>query len=165
MLILLVLGLPDPLVALDSQASLHLTPKSLLAPVADHFGACNRLFTWFLERSRRQRTIRLPGWLSRLLGLWALIRQMRHWSMAQWVSFLNGSQIARFVGGILFLYPILKELKIAEVVDAYCPTEADVNHGIVVSALVLNRLTAPRPLYKVVDWVAPSTQSFSDSRD
>jgi len=69
------------------------------------------------------------------------------------VDFLNRPQIARFVGGILFLLPILEELKIAKIVDAYCPTEADVSHGIVISALVLNRLTAPRPLYNVVDWM------------
>jgi transposase len=153
-LILLVLCLPDPLTVLEQQAeTLAVTPKSLLAPLVEHTGIGERLFSWFLERSRRRRTIQLPGWVSRLIGLWALIRQMRHWSMAQWVGFLSGSQIARFVGGIVFLYPILQELKIAEIVDAYCPTEADVSHGIVVSALVLNRLTAPRPLYKVVDWM------------
>jgi hypothetical protein len=29
-----------------------------------------------------------------------------------------------------------------------------VKHGIVISVLVLNRLTAPRPLYKVARWMA-----------
>jgi transposase len=131
---------------------LPVTPEALLAPLAGHNGIEGRLFSWFLKRSRR-RTIRLPGWGSHLLGLWALVRQMRSWSIAQWVAFLSGSQTARFVGGILFLYPILKELEIAKIVDAYCPTEAEVKNGIVVSALVLNRLTAPRPLYKVMDWM------------
>lgn len=153
-LVLLVLCLPDPLAALGQQAEpLAVTPESLLAPFVECTGLGDRLFSWILERSRRRRTIRLPGWISRLIGLWALIRQMSNWSIAQWVGFLNNYQIARFVGGILFLLPILKELKVAEIVDAYCPTEADVSNGIVISALVLNRLTAPRPLYKVVDWM------------
>jgi len=154
-LVLLVLCLPDPLAVLGSRtAPLAVTPEALLAPLAGHDGIEEgRLCPWFLKRSRRRRTIRLPGWISRLLGLWALIRQMYSWSIAQWVAFLNGSQTARFVGGILFLYPILKELKIAEIVDEYCPTEAEVKNGIVVSALVLNRLTSPRPLYKVMDWM------------
>ena len=122
-LVLLVLCLPNPLAALGQQMEpLVVTPESLLAPLVEHTGIGERLFSWVLERSRRRRTIQLPGWISRLIGLWALIRRMSNWSIAQWVGFLSGSQIARFVGGILFLYPILKELKIAEIVDAYCPT-------------------------------------------
>ena len=155
--VFLVLCRPDPLAVQGVQTdSLAVTPTVLLAPLAGHVGVAGRLFRWFLQRSRRRRTLRLPGWVSRLLGLWALIRQMRSWSIAQWVAFLSGSQTARFVGGILFLYPILKELKIAAIVDEYCPTEAQVKHGLVVSVLVLNRLTAPRPLYKVMDWMSCS---------
>jgi len=153
-LVLLVLCLSNPWAVLGQQVEpLAITPETLLAPLARRAVIGGRLFSWYLERSRRRRTIRLPGWISRLLGLWTLVRQLHHWSLSQWVGFLSGSQIARFVGGIIFLYSMLKELKIAEIVDAYCPTEADVSHGTVVSALVLNRLTAPRPLYKVADWM------------
>ncbi len=153
-LVLLVLCLPEPLAVLGSQTgSLTVTPEALLVSLAEHDGVVGHLFSWSLKRSRQQRAIRLPGWVTCLFGSWALVRQMRHWSMAQWVAFISGSQTARFVGGILFLYPILKELEIAEIVDEYCPTDAEVKHGIVVSALVLNRLTAPRPLYKVMDWM------------
>jgi transposase len=74
--------------------------------------------------------------------------------MAHWVAFLSRYQMARFVGGMLFLYPILEELGVAEVVDKYCFTEAEVEHGTVLSVLVLNRLTAPRPLYKIARWMA-----------
>ena len=73
--------------------------------------------------------------------------------MAQWVAFLSGYQIARFMGGILFLYPILKELNVAEIVDKYCPKRTGESHGLAIAVLVLNRLTAPRPLYKVAQWM------------
>lgn len=126
----------------------------LLAPMIRRGDARGPLFPWRLGRSRRRRTIRLPKWVSRILGLWALLRQMRSWNMAHWVAFLSRYQMARFVGGMLFLYPILEELGVAEVVDKYCFTEAEVEHGTVLSVLVLNRLTAPRPLYKVARWMA-----------
>jgi len=156
-LALIVLCLPDPLALLGTETGpLAVTPESLLAPLVEREGVGDRLFSWRLERSRQRRTLRLPRWLSRLLGWCALVRQMCSWNIAQWVAFLSNFQTARFVGGILFLYPILKELEVAKIVDKYCPTEAEVSHGIVVSALVLNRLTAPRPLYKVVDWMQSS---------
>lgn len=156
-LVLIILCLPDPLALLGSETGpLAVTPESLLAPLVERDGVGRRPFSWHLERSRQRRTLRLPGWFSRLLGWYALVRQMCGWNIAQWVAFLSNFQTARFVGGILFLYPILKELEVAKIVDKYCPTEAEVSHGIVVSALVLNRLTAPRPLYKVVDWMHSS---------
>jgi hypothetical protein len=107
------------------------------------------------------------------LGLWALLRQMRSWRLAHWVAFLSRYQMARFVGGMLFLYPILEELGVAEVVNSYCPTEAEIEHGTVTSVLVLNRLSAPRPLYKVARWMAftilplvlgISARKFNDDR-
>ena len=98
---------------------------------------------------------------------------MRGWNMAQWVAFLSRYQACRFLGGMLFLYPMLKELDVAEIVGKYCPTKAEVKHGTVVSVLVLNRLTAPRPLYQVARWMAftilplvlgVSARKFNDDR-
>lgn len=156
-LVLLVLCLPDPLTVLGLQKnSLDIRPEVLLAPLAGHKGIKGGLFSWFLKQSGQRRTIRLPGWVSSLWGLWVLIGQVRSWNIGQWVAVLSGSQTAKLVGGILFLYPILKELEVAEIVDAYCSTEAEMGNGVVVSALVLNRLIAPRPLYKVMDWVSYS---------
>lgn len=156
-LVLFVLCLPKAMAVSGIQANpLDATPETLLAPFAGEDSMRGRLFSWFLKRSKRRRVVRLPGWISSLLGWYALLRQVRSWSIAQWVGFLSSSQTARFVGGILFLYPILKELKIAEIIDKHCPTDAEVGNGIVVSVLVLNRLTAPRPLYKVAEWVASS---------
>jgi len=150
--VLLVLNLPT---ALRSAAESQVTvPEGLLNPIVRRGGAEGPLFAWRLSCSRRRRTIRLPRWVSHLLGLCALFRQMSHWNMAQWVAFLSGYQIARFMGGILFLYPILKELNVAEIVDEYCPKRTGESHGLAIAVLVLNRLTAPRPLYKVAQWMA-----------
>ena len=149
--VLLILSLPG---ALRGKAESQVTvPEGLLNPLVRRDEAEGPLFPWRLSRSRRRRAIRLPQWVSHLLGLCALFRQMSHWNMAQWVAFLSGYQIARFVGGILFLYPILKELDVAEIVDEYCPKRTGEKHGLAIAVLVLNRLTAPRPLYKVERWM------------
>ena len=149
------------------------TPEDLLAPVVGRGDLEWPLFPGRLKRSRRRRTVRLPQWLVRLLQLWTLFRWVRGWNMAQWVAFLSRYQACRFLGGILFLYPMLKELEVAEIVDKYCPTEAEVEHGTVVSVLVLNRLTAPRPLYHIARWMAftilplvlgISARKFNDDR-
>ena len=131
-----------------------LTSDHLLASILRCRDGVGCLFPWRLGRSRHRRPIRLPRWLVRFCQLWTLFRQMCGWDMARWVAFLSRYQVCRFVGGLLFLYPIVKELQVAEVVNAYCPSEAEVEPGTVVSALVLNRLTAPRPLYKIARWMA-----------
>ena len=172
--VLLALCLPASAVVLEAGAELQVTTsESLLAPIVRHGDAAGLFFPWRLSRSRQRRTIRLPQWASHLLGLYALFRQMSSWNMAQWVGFLSRYQIARFVGGMLFLYPILKELEVAEIIDEYCPTKAEVKHGIAIAVLVLNRLTAPRPLYKVARWMVftilplvlgVSARKFNDDR-
>jgi transposase len=81
---------------------------------------------------------------------------MKHWNMAQWVNLFTRYQLCHFLGALLILYPLLEELEVAEIINKYCPTEAEVEHGTVVVVLALNRLTAPRPLYKVADWMAYS---------
>jgi transposase len=103
----------------------------------------------------------------------AALREMRGWNMAKWVGYFSRYQVCRFVGGLLFLYPIVKELDVAEIVNYYTPTEAEVEPGTVVTALVLNRLTSPRPLYKIGRWMAftilplmlgVSAHKFNDDR-
>jgi len=39
-------------------------------------------------------------------------------------------------------------------VDDHCPGEEEVSHGTTVDVLGLNRLMAPKPLYKVKEWMA-----------
>jgi transposase len=47
---------------------------------------------------------------------------------------------------------LLRKMDLRGIVDRMLPTQAEVSHGEVVEALVLNRLTAPRPLYRIEDW-------------
>jgi len=150
-----------PAVSALERASCHpgestLTPGELLAPVMRLGDIPGLLFPWRLRRSRRRRSFRLPRWVVHVLRLWAQLRRMKHWNMAQWVNLFTRYQLCHFLGALLILYPLLEELEVAEIINKYCPTEAEVEHGTVVVVLALNRLTAPRPLYKVADWMAYS---------
>ena len=63
------------------------------------------------------------------------------------------NQLSKWLGAIPVLYPILHQLKVSEHVDGHCPGKEDVSHGTVINALVLNRLMAPKPMYKVGEWM------------
>lgn len=56
------------------------------------------------------------------------------------------------VGPLVFLLPLLRRFRLRQVVDQLCPSQSQVSHGQVVEALILNRLTDPEPLYRVVEW-------------
>lgn len=132
------------------------TQEGLLAPVVRRGDVEGPLFPWRLERSGRRRPVQLPGWLVRLMWLWAMFQQMRGWTLAQWVDFLTRHQFCKRLGALLVLYPLLEELDVTEIINRYCPTEAEVDHGTVAVVLALNRLTAPRGLYQVADWMTHS---------
>lgn len=51
---------------------------------------------------------------------------------------------------------LLRKMKLRETIDRILPTESDVSHGEVLEALVLNRLTAPEPLYEIEGWARES---------
>ena len=58
------------------------------------------------------------------------------------------------LGALPLLYPILDTLDLRGIVNTVRPTEADLDLGLVVFVLVLNRLMAPQPLYWVNRWLA-----------
>lgn len=58
------------------------------------------------------------------------------------------------IGALPLLYPILETLGLRSIVNALCPTQADVDLGLVILLLVLNRLMAPQPLCWVNRWLA-----------
>jgi len=66
------------------------------------------------------------------------------------------SQVARHPGAACLTLPVLRALGVSEAVDSRCASEHMVSHGNIIDLLVVNRLQAPRPLYKVQDWLAQS---------
>jgi transposase len=64
------------------------------------------------------------------------------------------NQLSKWLGAIPVLMPIFRRLKVKEIVDEHCPGKEEVSHGTVCLALGLNRLMAPKPLYKVKGWMA-----------
>ena len=58
------------------------------------------------------------------------------------------------LGALPVIRAYLERLQLKECVDALAPVRdvAHLTNGEVVEALVANRLTAPRPLYDIVDW-------------
>jgi transposase len=74
-------------------------------------------------------------------------------SLAWVLDLLTRRQLRRYLGAIPVLYSVLEELQVAEVIDHYAPTESDLRHGTVGLVLILNRLHAPRPMWRVADWL------------
>ena len=66
--------------------------------------------------------------------------------------------VLRLLGSIALVKPLTDRLDVREIVDKYAPMERErgdgLTHGQVIEALVANRLSAPRPLYKVGDWAS-----------
>lgn len=63
-------------------------------------------------------------------------------------------QLSRWVGAIPLLMPIVHNLRMGEIVNQHCSGKEAISHGTTVTALVLNRLLSPKPLYKVGDWMS-----------
>lgn len=86
---------------------------------------------------------------------WAL--WVRLWScatLAEIIGLLTRRHVARYLGALPVLFPLLERLQVRTIINHYCPTASPVDQGAVVVVLVLNRLIAPRPLYAVMDWLA-----------
>jgi transposase len=102
----------------------------------------------------------LLGWhVRRWLGRWEgrLVLIMRVWAcrnLAEVIQVLTRRQVVRYLGALPVLLALLERLKVRQIINRHCPTHSPVDHGAVALVLVLNRLMAPRPLYKIVDWLA-----------
>ena len=60
----------------------------------------------------------------------------------------------RHMGALPLIDPILSALQVRRIVNRLVPSQADIDPGRTVELLVLNRLLAPKPLYRVSDWFA-----------
>ena len=67
------------------------------------------------------------------------------------------------LGPLPILLPFLEKIRLREIVDSLVPTtnRANISHGQVMTALVLNRLISPRALYAIRDW--SDSLSFGDA--
>lgn len=61
-------------------------------------------------------------------------------------------KVTRVLGAIILTLPYLEALEVARHVDHYCPYDGALSHGKVFTIIVLNRLHAPHPLYKLGEW-------------
>jgi hypothetical protein len=64
------------------------------------------------------------------------------------------NQLSKSLGAIPVLLPILRRLRVAQIINRQCSGKQEVSHGTAVEILALNRLMAPKPLYKVKEWMA-----------
>jgi transposase len=95
----------------------------------------------------------------KFLNTWErwIVLSVRIWgchSFAQVIQVLMRKQLVRQLSALPILVTLLSRLKVREIINRHCPTQSPVDNGAVALVLIINRLMAPRPLYKIVDWLA-----------
>jgi len=143
-----------------SKGDLSTSQLPALAGVVTHDQANGSPFPWQPRHRwrkwawRRYRALRRAHrralWMAGLARL-ALTGAL---TLAQLVDLVTRCQLRRHLGALPVLYALLDTLQVRDIINRYCPTQAEVDHGTVALVLVLNRLTMPLPLYQVADWLA-----------
>jgi transposase len=132
-----------------------------------------RKWAWRHYQAAR-RVYRRAVWMARLAygrAVWAagLARLMLGGalSLATLVDWVTRAQLRRTLGALPVLYAVLEVLRVGEIINRHCPSEAEVSHGTVALVLILNRLMAPRALVNVADWVGRTvlTQTLGVAAD
>jgi transposase len=139
----------------------------LLSGIVTHDPWQGPLFPWqprwrwrklALQRYRAaRRAYRRALWAARLARL-ALTGAI---TMATVVDWLTHAQLHRHLGALPVLYALLEILQVRQIINRHVPTAAQVDHGTVALVLILNRLSAPRPLYQVADWLAQTVLVYT----
>jgi transposase len=116
-------------------------------------------------RQAHQRAV----WVAR----WSQLALTGAMNLARLADLLTTAQLQRHLGALPVLYALFEVLQVRQIVNRHCPTAAEIDHGSVVLVLALNRLMAPRPLYKIADWLAQTVlvhqlglppEKFNDDR-
>jgi transposase len=111
---------------------------------------------WKRRLDQARRAYQQAVWAARLARL-ALRGAL---SFAAVVDWLTRSQLRRQLGALPVLYAVLETLGVRAIVNRHCPAgRAEVDHGAVALVLILNRLSAPRGLYQIADWLAETCLS------
>jgi transposase len=95
------------------------------------------------------------------MARWARLALAGALSLAQLVDLVTHSQMRRQLGALPVLYALLEELRVREIINRYCATRAEVDHGTVALVLIINRLLMPLPLYQVADWLAQTVLVYT----
>jgi transposase len=82
-------------------------------------------------------------------------------TLAQLIDWVTRCQLRRHLGALPALYALLDTLQVRDIINRYCPSRAEVDHGTVAMVLILNRLTMPLPLYQVADWLAQTVLVYT----
>jgi len=142
---------------------------------------CHRWRKWAVVRYQAARRAYRRAWWAARLAYWravwivsvARLLLTGAMTMAAVVDLLTRAQLRRYLGALPVLYGLLEILQVRPIINRYCPTAAEVDHGAVAVVLILNRLTVPRGLYRVADWMAQTvlvhtlgipTEKFNDDR-
>lgn len=143
-----------------SRASPRFDAPTVAALIVTHDPQAGPLFPWqphsrwrkwaWLHYQAARRTYQRVVWAARL----ARLIRGGTLTMATVVDWLTRAQLRRQLGALPVLYAVLEVLQVRSIINRYCPSAAEVDLGTVAVVLVLNRLMAPRPLYKVADWLA-----------
>jgi len=154
-LVVIVSVLLSPFAGIENQSM-----SAQLPGVVIHHEENGFLFPW------QVRTWRWKKWALRRYRAWQrTYRQAKRAAMLARLALMGMMPIARVVeqltvrqqryqiGAIPVLYALLETLEVRRIINRYCPTRGDVDHGAVSLVLIINRLMFPLPLYQVADWV------------
>jgi transposase len=125
-------------------------PSGELFPWLPHYRWRKLALKAYRRGRRLYRQARYRYWMARRL---AKMAQRGVLSLAWLMDRLTKRQMRYYLGALPLLYTVLDELKVAETINRYCPTQSKLSHGTVVLVLALNRLHAPRALWRVADWL------------
>ena len=61
---------------------------------------------------------------------------------------------SKSIGSLVLLKPLLKRMKIAEIIDRICPANEQqlLSHGKTIEILIGNRLLSSQPIYRIEEW-------------
>jgi transposase len=125
-------------------------PSGELFPWLPNYRWRKLALTAYRRGRRLYRQVRYRYWVARSLVKMA---QSGVLSLAWLMDRLTKRQMRYYLGALPLLYTVLAELKVEETINRYCPTQSKLSHGTVVLVLALNRLHAPRALWRVADWL------------
>jgi transposase len=142
-------------------------PAALLAGVVTQDPRAGALFPWGPKRRwRKWALIRYQAWQravrkARFAARVARLAVRGAVSIARVVDLLTSAQIHRHLGALPALYSLLEILQVRQIINRHVPTQAQVDYGMVALVLIMNRLSAPRPLYHVADWLAQTVLVYT----